>query len=86
MRGVCTGGGIIYQHAGEYARCRTPAIPYYYWRMEQEERTRAERGGGKLYQQQGSAALNAMRTAVECCCGTGGCYQSPCPYTVAYSL
>ena len=60
MRGVCTGGGIIYQHAGEYARYRTPAIPYYYWRMEQEEKTRAERGGDVQYYQQARVAAEAL--------------------------
>jgi hypothetical protein len=40
-------------NVGGYARCRASAIPYGYWRMEQEEhgtRIRTERGEGMLYQ------------------------------------
>jgi hypothetical protein len=33
--------------AGDYARCRALAIPYGYWGMEEEERTKTERGEGK---------------------------------------
>jgi hypothetical protein len=33
-------------NAGIFPRCRTPDIACYYWRMEQEGRTRTERGGG----------------------------------------
>jgi hypothetical protein len=45
-------------NAGDYARCQSPLIPYYYLWMEQEKRARMERGGGI------STSAQVLRTAL----------------------